>query len=97
MLRNSLPQVPDKYIVSTFEVYQELEEIKVHKATGPDEIPNKILKELSHFLAEPICAIINSSIRRPVASLKTRGHRPRARGHIIYTPKELLPNLHPSP
>ena len=26
-----------------------------------------------------------------------RGHRPRARGHIIYTPKKLLPNLHPSP
>ena len=35
---------------------------------------------------------------RPVASLKTaRGHRPQARGHKIYTPKKLLPNLHPSP
>ena len=66
MLRNSLPQVPDKFIVSTFEVYQELDKIKVHKATGPDEIPNKILKELSHILAEPICAIINSSIREGI-------------------------------
>ena len=65
-LRNSLPQVPDKFIVSTFEVYQELEKIKVHKATGPDEIPNKILKKLSHILAEPICAIINSSIREGI-------------------------------
>ena len=49
MLRNhSVPQVPDKYIVSTFEIYQELEKIKVHKATGPDEIPNKILA-LTHL------------------------------------------------
>ena len=62
MLRNSLPQVPNKYIVSSFEVYKELEKIKVHKATGPNEIPNKILKALSYILAERICAIINSFI-----------------------------------
>ena len=28
---------------------------------------------------------------RPVASLKTaRGHRPQARGHILYTPKKVV-------
>ena len=41
---------------------------------------------------------LQAYLHRPVASLKpARGHRPRSRGHIIYTPKKLLPNLHPSP
>ena len=65
---------------------QELEEIKVHKATGPDEIPNKILKELSHILAEPICAIINSSIRQGIVPEQWKISR------ITLLPKIFPPN-----
>ena len=75
-----------KYIVSTFEVFQELEKIKIHKATGPDEIPNKILKELSHILAEPICAIINSSIRQGIVPEQWRI------AHITPLPKTFPPH-----
>ena len=53
-------------------------------------------------LSDPALKLTDSPFNclggRPRASLKTaRGHRPQARGHIIYTPKKLLPNLYPSP
>ena len=36
----------------------------VHKAMGPDNIPNWILKDFSYILADPIAAIYNSSVRQ---------------------------------
>ena len=39
---------------------------QLHKSPGRDQIPNKILKELAFILAEPICAVINSSVRQGV-------------------------------
>ena len=56
--------VPEEFIVNPFEVFTELSKISLQKSSGPDLVPNKILKELSFMLAEPICAIINSSVRQ---------------------------------
>ena len=33
------------------------------KATGPDDLPNWILRDLSCIMAPPICVIFNQSIR----------------------------------
>ena len=55
--------VPQEFIVYPFEVFTEVSKISLQKSSGPDLVPNKILKELSFMLAEPICAIFNSSVR----------------------------------
>ena len=44
-------------------VERKLALIDPHKSSGPDEIPNWFLKEFSVWLAEPVCAIFNASIR----------------------------------
>lgn len=36
--------VPNEYHVDEFQVYNDLRKIKVNKSSGPDVIPNKILK-----------------------------------------------------
>ena len=35
----------------------------IKKATGPDDLPNWILRDLSCTIAPPICAIFNQSLR----------------------------------
>jgi gmma-aminobutyric acid receptor subunit gamma/cGMP-dependent protein kinase 2 len=66
-LRKSLgPTVPDKYIVSPKEVFCALCKVSLNKSPGPDLIPHKIIKNMSFLLCEPICAIINSSIRQGI-------------------------------
>ena len=55
--------VPDNFIISVESVENRLKKINVSKAVGPDEIPNWLLKDLSHELAPPVCAIWNSSFR----------------------------------
>jgi len=52
------------FIIDPHEVHQKLTQIKVHKSAGPDAIPNWVLKEMAPFIAEPICAIFNASIRQ---------------------------------
>ena len=46
---------------------QKLSKLCVHKAMGPDNIPNWILKDFSYILAAPIAAIYNSSVRQSYA------------------------------
>ena len=65
-MRLSLGPVPDKYIVDPLEVFTALSKMSLNKSPGPDLIPNKILKDLSFILAEPLCALINSSVRQGV-------------------------------
>ena len=38
-----------------------LDEYPICKASGPDEVPNWLLKEYFDFLAKPVCNILNSS------------------------------------
>ena len=46
--------VPDQYIISPNEVYDALLNIKVHKAHGPDNIPNWLLKSNTDILRSPL-------------------------------------------
>ncbi|KAI0218023.1 hypothetical protein LSAT2_030238 [Lamellibrachia satsuma] len=59
--------VPDAYIINVDEVAISLSRIKMHKATGPDEIPNWILHDYAAILAPPVCTIFNSSLREGTA------------------------------
>ena len=54
--------VPDEFIISVTDCEQKLSKLCVHKAVGPDNIPNWILKDFSYILAAPIAAIYNSSV-----------------------------------
>ena len=56
--------VPDEFIISVTDCEQKLSKLCVHKAMGPDNIPNWILKDFSYIIASPIAAIYNSSVRQ---------------------------------
>ena len=51
-------------IISVTYCEQKLSKLCVHKAMGPDNIRNWILKDFSYILAAPIAAIYNSSVRQ---------------------------------
>ena len=56
--------VTDEFIISVTDCEQKLAKLSVHKAMGPDNIPNWILKDFSYIRASPIAAIYNSSVRQ---------------------------------
>jgi hypothetical protein len=51
------------FIIYPQEVENQLARINIHKAPGPDGIPNWLLRDFAPFLSKPICAIFNASIR----------------------------------
>jgi len=53
----------DKFVIYPWEVELKLSTICTYKAPGPDELPNWLLKDMAPFLANPVFAIFNSSIR----------------------------------
>ena len=55
--------IPDLYIISPEAVEARLSCINERKATGPDEIPNWLLKSCAVNLRQPVCSIFNASIR----------------------------------
>ena len=55
-------EVPDEFLVSVDDCFNELRSIKLNKSPGPDIIPNKILKEFAYELSPVICNIDNSSM-----------------------------------
>ena len=55
--------VPDEFIISQTAVEHKLSRINVHKAPGPDGLPNWLLRDFSSNLAGPVCAIFNASVR----------------------------------
>ena len=65
-----LPELPEpSYLTSLSSIAfdpQEVEEIlktlKTDKASGPDGLCNRILKELSHELSSPLCSLFNKSL-----------------------------------
>ena len=44
-----------------WEVYAQLKKVKATKASGPDGISPKIIKEFAYEFSTPICDILNSS------------------------------------
>jgi hypothetical protein len=59
---NPVP-IPDKYIIRVEDVEKQLMKTKLHKAPGPDGIPNWILRDFAPILAGPIASIVNSSVQ----------------------------------
>ena len=55
--------VPHEFLVSEGEVYRSLSSLQVAKAVGPDNIPNKILKDFAPELAPVIQDIYNQSLK----------------------------------
>ena len=51
---------------SSVEIESVLKSVKTGKATGPDEMNNRILRELSKELAVPFCSHFNQSIETGV-------------------------------
>ena len=58
-----LLSVPHNLLVSEKEVYRSLFSLQVSKAVGPDNIPNRLLKEFALELAPIIRDIYNQSLR----------------------------------
>ena len=56
-------QVPDDYIISPETVFAKLNRINVHKAPGPDDVPNWVFRDFAPLLYEPLCAVFNASVR----------------------------------
>ena len=52
------------YVITTKQVLSALSAVDVHKAPGPDGLPNWLLKEGAGALSAPVAAIFNSSLRQ---------------------------------
>lgn len=57
-----LTHIPDEFIISPEAVQRALSSIKEYKSSGPDAIPNWLLKNLSPVICRPVCSIFNLSI-----------------------------------
>lgn len=51
------------FIVDPSEVENRLVHINIHKAQGPDGLPNWLLRDFAPYLCQPLAAIFNASIR----------------------------------
>jgi len=54
------------FIIEPFEVERKLSDINVKKSSSSDNNPNWLLRDNSVWLAEPVCAIYNASLREGV-------------------------------
>ena len=63
-----------------------LQNLKSHKASGPDRIPNKVLNELANELASPLTALFSQSI--------TSGDIPKDWTNALVTPVFKKGNTH---
>ena len=69
LTRDSPPNlVPQELFVSNEEVFRSLSSLNVAKAEGPDNIPNKLLKDFAHELVPIIRNVYNQSLINPVTS-----------------------------
>ena len=53
----------EEFLVTEREVFKALASLQTSKAIGPDNIPNRILKEFALELAPVICNIYNQSMK----------------------------------
>ena len=70
---SSLPAVEDvsveQFIIEPYQVERKLALLRAHKACGPDNVPNWFWRDFSVWLAQPLCAIFNVSIRQGIVPL----------------------------
>jgi len=53
----------DYFTITEQEVLQELDAVKTNKASGNDNLPNRLLKESSLLLCQPLCHLYNEIIQ----------------------------------
>ena len=85
-----LPELPppsyhtrlNRIVITPLEVESILKTLKLGKASGPNGLNNRVLKELSIELSSPLCSLFNQSLQRGVfpASYKT--------AHVSPVPKK---------
>ena len=59
---NSDLKVMHRHIIRVAEVEKALTKVNLKKSSGPDNIPNWVLRDCSHILAGPITSIFNTSV-----------------------------------
>ena len=65
-------ELPDQYVIPVMKTFEARFNVKVRKATGPDNIPAllKLLKNHAGVLAPPLTAIFNNSLREGVVPIE---------------------------
>jgi len=53
----------DQYVIQPSQVERQLLRINMHKSSGPDGLPNWLLKEFAPIICDPLAAIFNASFR----------------------------------
>ena len=78
-------EIPAEYVISVMTTENALQQIKVNKAVGPDNVPAWVLRDNASTLAAPLSALFNTSLRDGVipALWKT--------AHVIPLPKKKPP------
>ena len=78
-------EIPAEYAISVMMTENALQQIKVNKAVGPDNVPAWVLRDNASTLAAPLTALFNTSLRDGVipALWKT--------AHVIPLPKKQPP------
>ena len=61
--RAHMRYVPDESLISEDQAYFSLSSIQISKAAGPDNIPNRLLKDFALGLALLVCDIYKQSLR----------------------------------
>ena len=74
-------------ILHPWEVYKELKAIKSSKASGPDGIPPKLIKEFAYELSKPLTDVLNCSFREGVVPHQWKS------AIVVPIPKQYPPSI----
>ncbi|CAB4036083.1 Hypothetical predicted protein [Paramuricea clavata] len=79
--------------ISRVFVLNELKQLKRNKATGVDELPPEMLKDVREYIAEPLCYILNLPVKTLTVPLKWKIARliPIHKSGSINQPKNFRP------
>jgi len=63
VLDSIIVEYTDEYIIEPAYVKYQLSCINIHKAPGPDGLPNWLLKDFAPLICDPVAAIFKASVR----------------------------------
>ncbi len=63
MIYSNCEELPSDLIIYVGDGEKQLMHTRLHKAIGPDQLPNWILKDMAGIIAAPMCHVFNSSLR----------------------------------
>ena len=78
-------ELPDQYVIPVMKTFEALCNVKVRKATGPDNIPAWLITNHAEVLAPPLTAIFNNSLREGVVPIEWKT------ANVILLPKRNPP------